>query len=150
LDAFNEIQKLGTNDNLKIIVFGKPTIDMYEEIMSKCGNKNVIYVDWIAPKDLHKYFFAADLPFFPGTHSVLWEEAVGFGLPCVFYKWEGIQHLDIGGNCLFIDDLSVENIKSTIESLTNNRLLFNQLKAKAEALGPDFFSYSNIAKKAIQ
>jgi len=146
MKAINEIE----NKNIKLIVFGMPTNQMKNEIKQLSKGKNIIYLGWLSPIKIYNYLFAADLAFFPGTHSVLWEQAVGVGLPTVFKKWDGIQHVDIGGNCLFLDDVNVKTIKNTINKLYYDKQLFYNMKNIAVKNGIKYFSYFEIAKKAIE
>jgi 1,2-diacylglycerol 3-alpha-glucosyltransferase len=136
------------NKDVNLIVFGTPNSEMKTEIDSLAKSSAIKYIGWIGSEKTYDYFFAADLAFFPGTHSVLWEQAVGVGLPCVFKKWEGIQHVDVGGNCLFIN--STEEIKETIMRLYHDRRLLTQMQQVAQEKGIPKFSYYEIAKKAIE
>ena len=105
---------------------------------------------WIPSQKTYDYFLAADIGFFPGTHSVLWEQAIGLGLPCVFKKWEGIQHVDLDGNCLFIDSSEMDEIKECILRLYNDSRLVEAMRKVALSRGISEFSYYEIAKKAIE
>jgi 1,2-diacylglycerol 3-alpha-glucosyltransferase len=136
------------NDNIKLIVFGTPTPDMKDEIRNLLDSSAIRYLGWLPSEKVYNYFFAGDLAFFPGTHSVLWEQAVGIGLPCIFKKWEGIQHIDIGGNCLFIN--SNDEIKDNILALYQNKSQLALMKQIAMEKGVNQFSYYEIAKKAIE
>lgn len=150
IKAYIELTYQNKVENIKLIVFGKPTDELKNEIDSYISNPLIRYVEWLPSEEIYKYFFASDLAFFPGTHSVLWEEAVGLGLPCVFYKWEGIQHIDLGGNCLFIEEISIANIKEIIQKLYYNPILYSQMKKIAIEKGTKQFSYFEIAKYAIE
>lgn len=136
--------------NIKLIVFGSPNEQMKSDIeeLSKC--ECIRYVGWIPSEKAYDYFFAADLAIFPGTHSVFWEQAVGVGLPCVFKKWDGIQHVDVGGNCLFIENGNIEEIKNVILEITKNKDLYLNMKHIAMEKGATEFSYYEIAKRAIE
>jgi hypothetical protein len=123
---------------------------MKSEVEQLIKGQDIIYIDWLASKKIHKYFFASDLAVFPGTHSVLWEEAVGLGLPCVFKKWEGIQHVDHGGNCLFIVDVNSSSIKDVLLTITEDKSTFEEMRLKAELLGSKTFIYSEIARRSIE
>lgn len=151
LKAFEKVKSSNKFQNLKLILFGSPTPDMLETINGLLNQiKDIIYLEWLKPVDFHKYFFASDLAFYPGTHSVLWEESVGLGIPCVFRKWDGITHLNVGNNCSFINDgEDVEEIKDSILELLNNPTKYLELKNNAQKLGPENFSYSLIANKSI-
>lgn len=136
--------------NIKLLIFGKPSLEM-EEVISKLMKYSFIRnVGWIPANKSFEYFFAADIACFPGTHSVLWEEAVGIGLPCVFKKWEGITHVDLNGNCLFINSSTIEDIQNAILKIYENKKLFDAMKIVALNEGLKHFSYYEIAKRAIE
>jgi 1,2-diacylglycerol 3-alpha-glucosyltransferase len=144
-----EAVSLINNPKIKLIVFGSVIEEMKEKIMSLASSNNINYVGWISVNDSYKYLLSADLAIFPGTHSVLWEQAVGLGVPAVFKSWEGMQHVDVGGNCLFLENVSTRLIKETIERVFNDQSLYNNMKDVAMTDGINKFSYFEIAKKAI-
>ena len=137
-------------DKIKLIVFGSLNKETENDVKKLSKNKNIRYIKWIEYNEIYKYFFASDLAFFPGTHSVLWEQAVGLGLPCVFKKWKGIKHIDLGGNCLFINSGRVSEIIGIIENIFKNNSLLLDLKKNANEKGISYFSYYKIAKRAIE
>jgi glycosyltransferase involved in cell wall biosynthesis len=136
-------------EDIILIVLGKPNDDMKPIIEKFMDTQRIKYVGWIEPSIIPHYIFAADIAFYPGTHSVLWEQSVGLGIPCVFKKWEGIQHIDLGGNCLFLEDVTIDSIIEKILYLYNNRTFVNDMHNTAIIKGPQYFSYYEIAKKAI-
>lgn len=142
MDAVNRMT------GVKLIVFGSPTKDFGKEYLSRLSDK-VIAAGWIPAKESYGYFFAADLVFFPGQHSVLWEQACASKVPCVFGKWEGMDHVDNGGNAAFVDPVTVEEIEKTIR-----RLMFTEeydaMKKVARSAATDIFLYSGIAEKSLE
>ena len=150
IKVFLKIKSKEIIKNLKFILFGKPVKELEEIIALVQKNSDVRYIEWLKSDEIHKYMLASDLVVFPGTHSVLWEEAVGLGLPCVFKRWKGIDHIDLGGNCLFIKEDNVEELTSILMELIRNRSIFTKLKHNAQRLGPSYFSYSKISKRAIE
>jgi 1,2-diacylglycerol 3-alpha-glucosyltransferase len=136
--------------NIKLIIFGTPTDEMKVDIENLSQNESIINIGWLASEEVYNFFIASDLGFFPGTHSVLWEQAVGCGLPCVFKKWYGIQHVDVGGNCLFIDEVNIKTIKDLIVEIYNNQELYIRMKNISLQKGICKFSYSEISKKCIK
>ena len=143
------VEQSGRNE-LKLIVFGKPADDLEADIKRLSRHPSVRYVEWIHSEQLHKYFFAADVAFFPGTHSVLWEEAVGLGVPCIFLRWKGVEHVDLGGNCVFIDHADKASIRNVLLSIVNDDTRLERMKKVAMEKGPKLFSYIHIARKAIE
>lgn len=134
----------------KLIVFGKPDQEMENEIKELKTSPKIKSLGWIPSEKAYDYLLAADVAVFPGTHSVLWEQAVGVGLPCIFKKWDGIQHVDVGGNCLFLETNEISEIQEKISLLYKNRELFANMKQIAVNKGITAFSYYEIAKRAIE
>lgn len=134
--------------DVHLIVIGLPTPEMEQEINSYKGTPNLHLVGWQTPKNISKLLLASDLAAFPGTHSVLWEQAIGLGIPCLFKYWENLDHLDLGGNCIFIE--SKEDLQNKVERLLNEPELLSKMRNLAREKGVPFFSYSQIAKRAIQ
>ena len=83
---------------------------------------------------------------FPGLHSVLWEQAVGMGKPCVFRKIEGFTHVDVGGNCVYFQEETPEGYVKTLRHAIEKR---EEMKQCAQAKGLETFSYSKIASRSI-
>ena len=119
------------NANIKLIVFGKPNQTLQPEIDALESSSSIRYLGWIPAEKAHDYLLAADVGFFPGTHSVLWEQAVGVGLPCVFKRWSGIQHVDLQGNCIFLEKADAEEITKCICSLFEDENLLARMKIVA-------------------
>lgn len=136
-------------EGIKLMVFGSVIPELRDEFDKLCENDNIIYVGWINSTDVYQYYDASELAFFPGKHSVLWEQAVGMGLPCVFRKMEGFTHVDIGGNCVLIEDVSFDSLKKCIEEVYKDKEAYNQMKKIAEEKGIKEFSYREIAKRSI-
>lgn len=146
IKAVNQLE----DDSVHLILFGSITEEMKIEINQLIRGPKIEYIGWLSPKATSEFFLAADLAFFPGTHSVLWEQSIGCGLPGVFRRWIGMEHVDIGGNCLFLDELSVSSIQVIILNVLRDKNLYRRLKENAEVKGPKIFSYTEIAKRAIQ
>lgn len=136
------------NGKVKLIVFGQPNDEMKNEIAGLSDNVNIRFLGWIPSDKAYDYFLAADLAVFPGTHSVLWEQACACGIPCVFKNWDGMHHIDVGGNCKFLYKDSTEEIKSVLSEIADNKAEYLEMKNVAEKEKNSFF-YSKIAKVAI-
>lgn len=135
--------------NVKLLVFGQPSNDFEEEFLSEVTDSEQIrYIGWIPSDEVYDYFLASDLCVFPGTHSVLWEQACACALPGIFKSWEGMHHVDVNGSALFLQEDSLEEIKDKLSLVINNPERYKQMKAAADK-GKDVFSYSEISKRAI-
>lgn len=135
---------------IKLLVFGKTLPDMEKTIESLSQNENIQYIGWVSANDVYDYFLASNLVVFPGTHSVLWEQACACGVPGIFKHWEGMHHVDVGGNADFLYQDSVAEIKEKILEIYHDREKYKKMLHVAEDKGTKEFSYKEIAKRAIE
>lgn len=143
------IERINTT-SIKLIVFGNILPEIENTIQQLGTNTNIRLIGWVNSENIHKYFFASDLAVFPGSHSVLWEYAVGCGIPAIFKRWQGMDHVDVGGNVMFLDKDSVEELTSEITLLATDQMRYDRMKHIATTIGMDSFKYSNISSKALQ
>jgi len=144
------MEAIEANSKVKLLVFGEvlPNIkNKFDEILAR--NPNIIYIGWIQATKVYDYFFSADLVFFPGQHSVLWEQACASKVPCVFESWEGMDHVNNGGNSDFVSPITVDVIKRKIKDLHYSSQYY-RMKEVAESDATDIYLYSSIAKKSIE
>lgn len=139
------------NPNIKLFLFGSISDNIKEEAerLINDNKTKITYGGWAKWNEINKYLLVGDLCIFPGTHSSIWEQAVGMGLPCVFKHWDNITHVDLDGNCLLLDDVSTETIAATIVELYEDKERLSVMKKIADEKGPKTFSYEVIAKRAI-
>lgn len=134
--------------NVKLLICGTATADFADEYASHL-NSNVIDAGWIPSEQLYGFFFASDLAFFPGQHSVLWEQACASKVPCVFGKWDGMDHVNNGGNACFLDCQTPEQIRDLIVKLRFTPEYQKMLLA-ARSEKTDIYLYSRIAEKSLE
>lgn len=146
MKVFSELKQ----DNLKLVIFGEPVEELKKEFNTLVKNENIIHLGWLKADVINDYLFMSDLAVFPGTHSVIWEQCVGLGIPCIFKRWKGMTHIDVGGNCLFLETSSETEIKKLLLNVMESDKLLTNMKKIAENQGIKEFSYDKIAKKAIE
>ena len=134
---------------VQLLVFGNVGAELqaeYDQILSE--SRNIHSVGWINADKVYDYFFAADLVFFPGQHSVLWEQACAAKVPCVFGQWPGMDHVNNGGNAQFIKNPTTGTIREKIESLRFTQQ-YDQMCRIARSEATNIYLYSEIAKKSL-
>jgi len=137
------------DEHVKLIVFGSVVDELKEEIARLSDGAKVQYIGWIDAHDTYNHFAMADLVVFPCLHSVFWEQVVGLGLPALFNRIDGFDHVDLGGNCIFIDGNDENDIREKIYYLVNNSQVLQEMKNVAEEKGMNSFSYARIAKHSL-
>ncbi|OFX88790.1 MAG: hypothetical protein A2W99_04795 [Bacteroidetes bacterium GWF2_33_16] len=146
VDAFKKINK----ENIHLIIFGKIVDEYKEELEETIANHpNVHLAGWLTTKEINDYYLASDIACFPGGQSVLWQQAIGCGLPlCVKYFY-GLEYLDLGGNVRFLYKDDPETISTALNEIIENKELMNSMANVAIQKGCEYFSYKNIAQTVI-
>lgn len=136
------------NDNqIHLIICGTLTPEMDYIKHTIDSNSNIHYLGWCNAKRVMNCMVASDLACFPGTHSTLWEQSIGVGLPAIFKRWPEMEHVSVNGNCIMVDGEDIEELVNAIRFLTNENN-YNEYKDNAIKASKNFL-YSNISKKAI-
>lgn len=135
-------------DGVKLVVFGNVLEDIKTEFEDQISDK-VKWAGFISSDEAYDYFLSADLVIFPGQHSVFWEQACACKVPCLFARWEGMEHVNNGGNSDFIDTVTVENIAEKIKELRFTPK-YEQMKEAAASEKTDIYLYSKIAEKSLE
>ncbi|MFL2136568.1 glycosyltransferase [Ruoffia sp. FAM 24228] len=146
MDAVRQIN----NPRIKLIIFGSVAEELREQVVKLIDDKKIQYIGWINGEESYKYFAASDLVVFPGRHSVYWEQVVAIGIPMIVKYWEGTTHIDIGGNCLYLEKDSKIEIQEKIEYLLNYPNKHAEMKSIAQSSGKKEFLYSRISAKSIK
>lgn len=135
---------------VKLLVFGNVLDDLKEDFEKIIQNSNnITYIGWIESDKVYDYFMASELVCFPGTHSVMWEQACACKVPCLFEKWDGMEHVNNGGNSDFVSPVTAETLTKKILELKFTDKYY-QMKSVAESENTDVYLYSQIAKKTIE
>ena len=141
------MQAVNRCDKVKLLVFGNVLDDIKEEFNNSLSDR-IVYIGWIDASKVYDYFFASDLVVFPGTHSVLWEQACASKVPCVFKRWDGMDHVNNGGNADFLEEVTVDTLKDKIDEL-NFTPKYYKMKEIANSEKTDIYLYSNIAERSL-
>lgn len=136
------------NTRLHLVICGTftPAMAYLEEKMKT--QKNIHLLGWCDSEKVMNVMVSSDFVCFPGTHSTLWEQSVGLGIPGIFKYWEEIDHVNVNGNCLFVKGDDIDELAEAINKLSDSSLL-EEMKRKA-AIASKSFLYSDIAKRSIE
>jgi glycosyltransferase involved in cell wall biosynthesis len=134
------------NKHVHLIICGTLTPEM--EYLKEQFTPNIHYLGWCNAERVMNCMVAADLACFPGTHSTLWEQAVGVGLPSIFKHWNEMTHVNVDNNCIFVKGDDEVELEEVIKNLVFTEQ-YDTMKSQAEKTSKEFL-YSIIAAKSIQ
>ena len=146
LQAVTELNR----KNLKLIVFGTPNEAMRSVLEAYADHESVRLIGWLPSEQVYDYYLASDLIVFPGSHSVMWEQACACGVPAIFARRHGMEHVDLGGNCLLWEGRTAEDLKAAICRLADDPVAYGEMLEKARTLGISAFSYAAMAENLLK
>lgn len=135
--------------DVKLLVFGSFDKEMEDTFTKFTDKESIVLAGWIKSDAAYNIFLAGDLVCFPGTHSVLWEQAVACGIPGIYKLWDGMKHVYVNDNAILVKDVTEKNILNTIQMILNDKEVYNKMKENAKLAMTSFY-YSDIARKAIE
>lgn len=134
------------NEKIHLVICGVLDQEM-EYLKDKFDNVNAHYLGWCDADRVMDCMVASDLACFPGTHSTLWEQSIGVGLPAIFKHWKEMEHVNVCDNCVLLETEETHELQNALNTIVNEK--YDQMKQNA-VKASKFFLYSEIAKKAIQ
>ncbi len=137
------------NPKVKLLVFGSVVDELKDQVTQMCDGEKIQYIGWANEEQSYEYFASSDLVIFPGRHSVYWELVAGLGKPMVVKFWNGTTHIDVGGNCEFLYEDTVEELIQKINLLIKDNKKFENMKHNAKNKASVIFLYKNIALHSI-
>lgn len=149
LTLLRAVKLLENEVNIKLLIFGTIYPEVLEEITKHSLGDNFISIGWLGPEEMYELLLSSDVNVFIGSHSVLWEQAVACGVPTIFRKIEGMEHVNVCKNSLLIEDAEDEgNLAKLIQRLAQDKAFYSNIKENSKKAA-EFFSYSEIAKRAL-
>lgn len=135
------------NPNVKLVIFGGISEEMKSAVEPQLEkyNDSIIYLGNVSPSVYYDAYLASDLALFPGGQSVLWQEAIGCGVPIAVGYDDYLDYLNQGGNAVFLNDITAEGIYAVVKKSLEEQTLA-AMKAAAETTAREFFSYERIAR----
>ncbi len=144
-----ELMKAVKNmDKVHLYVYGSIGDEIKEEFNDLLVD-NITYTGWLDQTESYSLLLSCDVAFFPGRHSVIWEQCVGLGIPLVVKDYPGTHHVDTGNNCIFIKDPDETKMRVTIASFLNDDSVLENMKKAASSDKKYQFRYSEIARKSL-
>ena len=144
-----EAVKSMNGEKVKLLVFGNVADEYKQRFEELCRSDSIINAGWQNSENTYDLMAAGDLIVFPGLHSVMWEQAVALGVPCLFKQIGGFDHVDIGGNARFLTDVSTKGLKNAIRNIVQNKRMYYEMLTVAQSNKRKKFMYSRIAEEAI-
>jgi glycosyltransferase involved in cell wall biosynthesis len=117
------------------------------------NNRNIHFTGWLNGEEVYDYMNASDFAVFPASQSVLWQQAIGMGLPLIVgsHKGQDASYLNIY-NCLIIMEekkITVQEIEKNIIKFIDDTALLERMKKAAVKTSNEYLSYDKIVQQTL-
>ncbi len=118
------------------------------------GLPNVHYVGWQDREGVFKCLDAADFAVFPASQSVLWQQAIGMGLPLVVGDLGGQDpsYLNAHDNMVILspDEITAERISEEISRLAVDASLRERMSRGADLVADEYLDWDKVIQKVLR
>lgn len=133
-----------------IIVGDTDDIEYKTRILNLINHHSRIhFIGWVDGEVVHDYMAACDIAVFPASQSVLWQQAIGSGLPLIIgqSKNQDLTYLNKNSNLFLIESgsMNANKIYSVIKLLIEDRILLDSMKMNSYKTAKEFLSYDIIS-----
>lgn len=127
------------NEKSNYLLLIGPILDSRITILVNDYPEYFMHIEWATGNALNTFLYHSKAVLFPGTHSTLWEWAMGMGKMIYTRRnyYEGLN----------IENMNIEILDFTINKYVDIILSNSRVKKVIEM---NDFKYSNISKKALQ
>lgn len=140
-------------NNLKLLLIGRGDREYINELRRVINAKNlseqVIFHDFVKPKELPGFYSAADIGVWPGDPSAGIQEAMSVGLPLVVAGMLSVSHLTDRDFVLSFPRDDVEKLRDRVNRLVVDSKLRLRLGSESRVFIEKEFSWDTIARKFI-
>lgn len=152
IEAFFKV--LQKNQKVKLLIIGNGPQEYMEKITNLINEKNIknsiIFKDFVKNSELPRYYNAADIGVWPGTHTITAVESLATGLPVI------IPDDDMSYKNIFEHQAAMgfkrkdsSSLTEAIQLLINNFEATQNIKKNALSLANNQLSWETIAKKTL-
>ncbi|KAA9041465.1 glycosyltransferase family 4 protein [Ginsengibacter hankyongi] len=139
-----------------LIIVGDTKDETYKKEILELINSHprIHYIGWVDGERVYDYMSACNVAVFPASQSVLWQQAIGVGLPLIIGQSlaQDVTYLNRNNHIFIIEKNSVtpEKIYSYLKLLMDDPNLLASMKLNAIKTTRDFLSYDKISEITIR
>lgn len=113
----------------------------------------VHFAGWQDPQGTYRHMLLSDIAIFPASHSVMWQQSIGCGLPLIVGDTghQDPSYLNRHGNVLIAtgENISSEGYRAMLAPLAASRDLRTEMAAGAQRTYEEFLDWNRIADRIV-
>jgi glycosyltransferase involved in cell wall biosynthesis len=154
VDAFRTLP----SGNIRLVIAGDaPRGDPYKRVLldRAAGDDRIRFVGWLTPLDIYRHLDLADIAVFPGSQSILWQQAISMGLPLIVGTMNGRQdvtYLNKYGNILVADSMKplAEGVCDALSQLVGDDELRARMAEGARRVRAELLDWNKLIHRTLR
>lgn len=122
------------------------------------GNSNIHFVGWQDKRGIYSHMDASDIAIFPGGQSVLWQQAIGMGLPLALVEYseqtrrrQDTSYLNRYENVIIMESGNTANeIIFWLSRFSDDRRLLDKMSEGARRTSQEILDYDKIVETTLR
>jgi 1,2-diacylglycerol 3-alpha-glucosyltransferase len=149
--------------NLRLLVIGDAApndVDYCKQLHRlMADDPRIIATGWLNTRAVLEHLATADLAVFPASQSIMWQQAIGMGLPLVLGEpraWPGghqdVSYLNQHGNIVLLkpEDEPVQALGAAIQRLVDDRSLRNSMACGADRVAAEVLDCNRTVMQTLR
>jgi 1,2-diacylglycerol 3-alpha-glucosyltransferase len=118
------------------------------------GNPRIHFLGWLGSRDIYACLAAADVALFPASQSILWQQAIGMGLPLIVGNTghQDVSYLNGHDNIVILPNaqITAERIREALHEVLGDERLRARMAAGARTVAEELLTWDRLIHKTLQ
>jgi glycosyltransferase involved in cell wall biosynthesis len=117
-------------------------------------NPRIHFTGWLGSREIYACLAAADVAVFPASQSILWQQAIGMGLPLLVGNTghQDVSYLNGHDNIVILpnEQITAARIRDALHALLGDERLRARMSAGARAVTEEMLTWDRLIHKTLQ
>jgi glycosyltransferase involved in cell wall biosynthesis len=117
------------------------------------GRSNIRFVGWLGREDIYTYLNMADLAVWPASQSIMWQAAIGSGLPLIVGNvgHQSISYLNLERNIIILerDEIRADRLAAAIAEATRPDRL-REMREGALRVADEHLNWNRLIERTLR
>ena len=154
IEAFLALSR--TDAHLLIVGEAAPADATYKAMLLElaAGNPRIHFTGWLGSRDIYACLAAADLAVFPASQSILWQQAIGMGLPLIVGNsgHQDVSYLNEHDNIVMLprSQITAAAIRDALGTVLGDERLRARMSAGARRVTEELLTWDRLILKTLE
>jgi 1,2-diacylglycerol 3-alpha-glucosyltransferase len=159
VDAFRSLARVDT----RLIIVGKADErhqDYADNLVALAGDDpRIHFAGWLGKQEMYEHLVASDIAIFPGGQSVIWQQAIGIGLPLIVADrtervryHQDARYLNCHDNVIFLDPAqsAAAEIEGLLRDLIDDKAALDRMAQGARQTAEELLDWNRLIARTLR